>query len=128
MASGAASMIPRSSASSAPASSTTIARISDRSVEAPWSTPAGQRTASPAKTRAVSSPTRTKPPPSMTRNQVLFGFVCGSMTAFRAKASSATLPRASAWTSAACTPWEPAGPSGRRWPKPNRRISTPEAR
>ena len=35
-----------------------------------------------------SPPTATQPPPSITTNQVVFGFECGSIRAFRAKASS----------------------------------------
>ena len=65
--------------SSAPASSTTIARISECSVHAAWITSAGQRTASPAAIRVRSSPTPTQPPPSMTMNQVVFGLACGSI-------------------------------------------------
>ena len=82
------STIPRRAESSSPTSSTTRARISDTSVDAPWTTRAASRTASPAKTRTVSSPTRTKPPPSITMNQAGSGSTWGSMTAFRANASS----------------------------------------
>ena len=66
--------------SSAPANSTTIARISAViGPRARASTPAGQRTASPAATRRCSSPTRTQPPPSITTNQVVFGLSWGSI-------------------------------------------------
>ena len=44
-----------------PANSTTIARIGRLSVHAPCTTPAGHSTASPAATRACSSPTRDAP-------------------------------------------------------------------
>ena len=43
--------------------------------------------------------------------------------ASRAKASSATTPRPSEWMTWPVRPCEPGGPSGRRWPTPNRRIS-----
>ena len=59
----------------------------------------------------------------MTMNQVVFGLACGSMRAPRAKASSETTPRASAWMAWPVTPVVPGGPSGRRWPTPKRRIS-----
>src|SRR5579859_1116398 len=84
---------------------------------------AGHRTASPAATRRRSPPTSTKPPPSMTQNHVVFGFVWASIRPRRAIASSATSPRPSEWITWPSTPRVPAGPSGRRWPTPNRRTS-----
>jgi hypothetical protein len=82
-----------------------------------------QSTASPAAMRARSSPTSTKPPPSMTTNQVVFGFECGPILPLRAKASSLMRPRASLWMTRPSTPSVPGGPSGRRCPTPKRRIS-----
>ena len=122
------SRIPRAAASSAPANSTTNARISESSVQAACSTPAGQSTASPAATRARSSATRTQPPPSTITSQALFGLECRSMEARRANASSATRPRASAWITWDATPVVPSGPSGRRCPTPKRRISIAQPR
>ena len=43
--------------------------------------------------------------------------------AFRANASSDTIPRPSEWMTWPVSPTEPGGPSGRRWPTPKRRIS-----
>ena len=83
--------------SSAPANSTTKARISECSVQAAWVMSAGHRTASPAATRARSSPTPTQPPPSMTMNHVVLGLAWGSIRASRLNASSLTTPRASEW-------------------------------
>ena len=66
--------------------------------------PGGQRTASPAATRSRSPSTTTQPPPSMTMNQVVFGFVCGSIRPFRANASSLITPRPSLWITWPVTP------------------------
>ena len=68
---------------------------------------AGQRAASPAAIRVRSSPTATQPPPSITMNQVVFGLACGSIRAFRAKASSETVPRPSEWMTWPVSPTEP---------------------
>ena len=59
----------------------------------------------------------------MTTSQVVLGLACGSIAAPRAKASSVTAPRASLWMVCPVTPLVPGGPSGRRCPTPNRRIS-----
>ena len=56
-------------------------------------------------------------------NQVVFGFACGSIRPFRAKASSLIMPRPSLWITWPVTPVVPGGPSLRRWPTPNRRTS-----
>ena len=84
---------------------------------------AGQTAASPAAMRVHSSPTPTQPPPSTTMNQVEFGLACGSIRALRANASSVIVPRPSDAMTWPVRPTEPIGPSGRRWPTPNRRIS-----
>ena len=56
-------------------------------------------------------------------NHVVFGFECGSILPLRANASSLIIPRASLWMTWPLTPVVPGGPSGRRWPTPNRRTS-----
>ena len=111
------------SLSSAPANSTINARISECSVQAACGMSAGQTAASPAAIRVRSSPTPTQPPPSTTMNNDEFGFACGSVRAFRAKASSDTFPRPSEWRTWPLSPTDPIGPPARRWPTPNRRIS-----
>ncbi len=114
---------PAAAPASGPGSSTTIARICVPSVQAACSTSGGQRTASPAWTRARSSSTPTQPPPSITTNHVWFGFVCGVIRACRPKASSATTPYGLLSMTCPSMPVVPGGPSGRRCPTPNRRIS-----
>ncbi len=109
--------------SSAPANSTTIARIGPWSVHAACVTFAGQSTASPAATRRRSSPTSTQPPPSITQNQVVLGLSWGVMEPPVAKASSETSPRPSLWMTCPVSPTVPGGPSGRRCPTPKRRTS-----
>ena len=86
------------------------ARISECSVQAACGMSAGQTAASPAAIRVHSSPTPTQPPPSMTMNQVEFGLACGSIRAFRANASSDTVPRPSEWRTWPVSPTEPDRP------------------
>ena len=104
-------------------SSTTIARICVPSVQAPWRTSGGQAAASPAWIRVRSSPTPTQPPPSITTNQVQLGFVWGAIRAWRPKASSLMTPLGPLSMTWPSIPVVPGGPSGRRWPTPNRRMS-----
>src|SRR5262245_45318530 len=59
----------------------------------------------------------------MTMNQVVFGLSWGSIRPPLWNASSAITPRASEWMTWPWTPTLPTGPSGRRLPTPNRRIS-----
>ena len=78
----------------------------------------------PPRSGSRSSPTPTQPPPSITTNQVVFGFECGSIRAPRANASSEIRPRASQWITWPVTPLVTrAGPPAAGVPTPNRRIS-----
>ena len=59
----------------------------------------------------------------MTKNQVVFGFECGSIGRRGRRPARDTTPRPSEWMTWPVTPSEPGGPSGRRLPTPKRRIS-----
>ena len=84
---------------------------------------AGQTAASPAAIRVRSSPTPTQPPPSTTMNRSCSGWRAARSARCARRRARRPSPRPSEWMTWPVSPTDPIGPSGRRWPTPNRRIS-----